>query len=119
MSSASVMGSMSGAEGRLGRKGGWGEGESGARVDLGRGWIWGGREPGRGGREYGAEGPEPGPRGGREPGAEGRLGRKGGWGGTFKLGIWGGREAAAKGSTGRKDSQPGVDPLTGGALSRL
>jgi hypothetical protein len=42
--------------------------------------------------------------GGREPGAEGSLGRKGAWGGRSmgRKGAWGGREHGADGSIGRK-----------------
>jgi hypothetical protein len=85
------------AEGRLGRKGGWGGREHGAEGRLGwkrrqgRTGVWGGREAGADGsmgrkRAWG----------GREPGAvraEASMGRKR---------VWGGSEYGAEGSMGRK-----------------
>jgi hypothetical protein len=73
-------GREAGAEGSMGRTGGWG------------------------GREYGADSE------GSRPGAEGSMGRKGGWGGREYgaegsmggKGVWGGGEYGAEGSMGRK-----------------
>ena len=84
------------ADGRLGRKRGWGGREHGAEASLGRKRAWGGSEPGAEGRlpsavPVGRKGAW----GGREPRAEGSLGWKGGWGG---------REPRAEGSMGRRKS---------------
>ena len=76
-----TIGREAGAEGSMGRTGGWGGWEAGADGSLGR-------------KEHGAEGSmgRKGGWGGWEPGAEGSLGRKG---------AWGGREYGAEGSMGR------------------
>ena len=77
-------GREAGAEGSMGRTGGWGGRKAGAEGSLGRKGGWGGRE-------YGAERSmgRNGVWGEKEYGAERRLGRKG---------VWGGREYGAEGS---------------------
>jgi hypothetical protein len=81
-------GREAGAEGSMGRTGGWGGREYGAEATLGRKGAWGGRE-------HGADGSMGRKRGWgrREAGAEGSMGRKGAWGGS---------EYGAEGSMGRK-----------------
>jgi hypothetical protein len=82
-----TFGREAGAEGSMGRTGGWGGRQAGAEGSMGRTGGWGGREHG----------------------AEGSMGRKGVWGGREyggkrsmgRKGAWGGREYGAEGSMGR------------------
>jgi hypothetical protein len=86
-----TFGREAGAEGSMGRTGGWGGRQAGAEGSMGRTGGWGGRE-------HGAEGSmgRKGVWGGREYGGKRSMGRKGAW----QI-LWGGREYGAEGSMGR------------------